>query len=163
VKRLPFFSVTGPSGSGKTTVCARLWKTLPECVTLDGDSLWRSEFWADRGEWFYGAWLRVAANVQQNGRPVVLCTAAMPAVWDVLPERALFNDVHALALVCDEDVLRTRLEARRPFGARTPETFLEDTLNFNRWLREHVESVDTSSADPEQTSAQVAEWVRARL
>jgi AAA domain len=162
VKRLPFFSITGPSGAGKSATWRLLTGLLPECVALDGDALWDPRFWSDT-DWFYGAWMRVAAGVQQNGRPVVLCTAAMPDVWQRRPEREWFRNVHMLALVCSEETLRARLTAREPSGPETPSTFVDDTLDFNRWLREHVEHVDTSTMSELDTALRVAEWVRARL
>jgi energy-coupling factor transporter ATP-binding protein EcfA2 len=155
--------VTGPSGSGKSTTCALLRGLLPECITFDGDALWHTSFWEDRGHWFYGAWMRVASNVQQSGRPSVLCTAAMPQVWEDRPERRFFRDVHVLALICDDAVLQERIAARGPLDETLPTTFMEETLTFNKWLREHVEHIDTSTMGPADTAARVAAWVRARL
>jgi hypothetical protein len=66
-------------------------------------------------------------------------------------------------LICSEETLRARLAAREPFGPETPPTFVDDTLDFNRWLREHVEHVDTSTLSKLDTAPRVAELVRARL
>jgi predicted kinase len=162
-RRLPFFSVTGPSGSGKSTLMRRLWRELPECVALDGDILWDPAYWKERAA-FYTRWLNLAAQISQTGRAVVLCTAAMPDDWRDAAPRVLVSDVHMLALVCDEDELLARLEARgRSPGADAPADFLEQTLNFNRGLRARLDYVDTSVSDPDETTARVAAWVRARL
>ncbi len=162
-RRLPLFSVTGPSGSGKSTLVRRLWRELPECVVLDGDVLWNPKFWNEPGA-FHMLWLSVAAQISQSGRPVVLCTAAMPEAWSLPAARVLVADVHMLALVCAEADLLARLSAReRPRDAEAPADFLEQTLNFNRWLREHLEHVDTSAHDPEETATRVAKWVRSHL
>ena len=161
--RLPFFSVTGPSGSGKSTLVRRLWQELPECVPLDGDLLWNPAFWSARPA-FYTMWLNVAAQISQSGRPVVLCTAAMPDDWRNATPRVLVSGVHMLALVCDEEELLARLATRdRTQDDSAPADFLEQTCNFNRWLRTHLEYVDTSALDPVETSARVTAWVRARL
>jgi broad-specificity NMP kinase len=159
---LPLFSVTGPSGAGKSTVCAQLPALLPECVPLDGDLFWRSELWDDVG-WFYSTWLRVAGQISRSRRPVVLCTAAMPEAWEDSPAREEVGDIHMLALVCDEGVLRDRLAARGAPDPNTPETFLDDTLNFNRVLRKRVAFVDTTDAEPAETATAVAAWIREHL
>ena len=163
-RRLPFFSVTGATCSGKSSVCRRLWRLLPQCVALDGDLLWESSLWADTGA-FYARWLGVAAQISQSGRPVVLCTAAIPQAWEEAPSRVLVADVHMLALVCDDDLLLERLRQRaRPRDPAEPADFLEESLSFNRWLREHVEpAFDTGSASTDETAERVAEWVRERL
>jgi predicted kinase/ribosomal protein S27AE len=161
--RLPFFSITGPSGSGKSTLMRRLWRELPECVSLDGDVLWDPAYWKARSA-FYTRWLNVAAQISQSGRTVVLCTAAMPNDWREAAPRVLVSEVHVLALVCDAEELLARLDARgRSPGAEAPADFLEQTLNFNRWLRANLDYVDTSVSDPDETAARVAAWVRARL
>ena len=161
-RRVPFFSITGASGSGKSTVVRRLWRLLPECVTFDGDVLWHGELWNERGA-FHARWLVVAGQASQSGRPVVVCTAAMPDDWESA-FAVLVGDVHMLALVCDDTELMARLAARgRPRDEQAPADFLEQTCTFNRWLREHVEHVDTSTLDADETAAYVAAWVRARL
>jgi predicted kinase len=162
-RRLPFFSVTGASGSGKSTVMRRLWRELPECVSLDGDVLWDPAYWNARAA-FYTRWLNLAAQISQTGRVVIVCTAAMPDDWRDAPPRVLVSDVHMLALVCDDDELLSRLEARaRPRDPDVPPDFLEQTRIFNGWLRANLDQVDTSVSDPDETAARVASWVRARL
>jgi ABC-type cobalamin/Fe3+-siderophores transport system ATPase subunit len=162
-RRLAFFSITGPSGSGKTTLVRRLWRELPECVTLDGDLLWNGRFWNDRAG-FYALWLTVAAQISQSGRPVVLCTAATPDDWNQAVPRPLVGDIHMLALVCTEEDLRSRLHVRaRERDPESPADFLDQTCVFNRWLRERLPYVDTSTLEPDATAAQVAAWVRSRL
>ena len=76
----PLFSITGASGSGKSTVCKLLRPELPDCVPLDGDALWRDELWGDDGEWHYGAWLRLAAEIGAAGRNPAASAAAV-AAW----------------------------------------------------------------------------------
>jgi predicted kinase len=161
-RRLPFFSITGPSGVGKSTLVRRLWRLLPECVAFDGDVLWHGDFWGDT-QAFYDRWLAVAGQASQSGHPVVVCTAAMPDVW-----RSAFSvfvgEVHVLALVCDQDELVARLERReRPLDDQAPADFLEQTLNFNRVLRERLEHIDTSRFDEDEVAARVVDWIRERL
>jgi energy-coupling factor transporter ATP-binding protein EcfA2 len=160
-RRMPFFSITGASGSGKTTLTRRLWRVLPECIALDGDLLWHPIFWSDRS--FHHRWLAVAAQASQSGRPVVVCTAAMPDAWE-LDVAVLVGPIHMLAIVCDDGDLVRRLEAReRPRDPSAPSDFVEQTRTFNRWLRAHVEFVDSSVNDADRLADLVADWIRARL
>ena len=93
----------------------------------------------------------------------VACTAAMPDSWRS-PFAAFVGEVHMLALVCDEDELMARLEARaRPLDDQAPADFLKQTRNFNRVLRERLEHVDTSRFDEDEVAARVADWIRERL
>jgi gluconate kinase len=155
--------VTGASGAGKSTLVRRLWHELRECIVLDGDALWNRRFWPERAA-FYNLWLVAAGQISQTGRPVVVCTAAMPDDWSSASARAFVGDVHMLALVCAEDDLLSRLDVRdRPRDDDAPADFLEQTLNFNRWLREHLPHVDTSQLDAEATATEVADWIRSRL
>jgi gluconate kinase len=161
-RRLPFFSVTGPSGVGKSALVRRLWRLLPECVVFDGDVLWHGDFWKNR-QAFYGRWLALAAQASQSGHPVVVCTAAMPDDWRSA-FAVLVGEIHLLALVCEEDVLMARLDARaRPLDELVPADFLEQTRTFNRVLRERLEHVDTSRFDEDEVAARVAAWIRERL
>jgi gluconate kinase len=161
-RRLPFFSITGPSGSGKSALVRRLWRLLPECVVFEGDILWHDDYWGAR-QTFKDRWLRVAGQASQTEHPVVVCTAAMPEDWES-PFAVLVGEIHMLALVCAEEELLARLAARaRPRGDQAPPDFLEQTVNFNRVLRERLEHVDTSLLDEDDTAARVAAWIRERL
>jgi gluconate kinase len=159
---LPFFSITGASTSGKTALTRRLWNELPECITFDGDVLWHPDFWTDRRA-FYQRWLAVAAQASQCGRPVVVCTAAMPEDWreDLA---VLVGRIHMLALVCADADLAKRLDARRrPRDANLPSDFVEQSRFFNNWLRENVPFVDSSANDAGRLAELVAAWIRERL
>jgi hypothetical protein len=173
--RMPLFLVSGPSGAGKTTVGEALTALLPECVVLDADVLWRKEFdTPDDGYLgFYSTWMRLAKNIQQGGRPVVLCGTALPSHFEGQAQRRYFGQLHFLALVCkDERVLRERLEKRpewRYIGADR-ESFIKRTLSFNSWLLENagrtqppMTLVDASSSSKEEVVHQVREWVAIRL
>jgi hypothetical protein len=90
--QLPLFVVTGASATGKTTVCLALQSSLPECVVLECDVLWRPEFADPENDYraFRDVWLRLAKNIGQAGRPVVLCGSAIPAQYEPCPERRYF-------------------------------------------------------------------------
>jgi hypothetical protein len=170
--RLPLFVLTGASGAGKTAVCLRLPGVLPECVTLESDILWRKEF--DEPDTDYRAyrdlWLRVAKNVGQAGRPVVLGGTALPEQFETCPERRYFTVLHYLALVCEDDVLSERLRARPHWRAAGSPEFVDRMIQLNRWLVENASRtdppmalLDTTTSTVENTVSQVAAWVRGKI
>lgn len=169
---LPLFVVTGASGSGKSTVCLRLARSMPECVVLESDILWCPAF--DAPEDGYAAyrdlWLRLAKNVGQAGRPVVLCGTVVPEQFEDRPERRYLSTIHYLALVCDGDALRTRLLSRPRWRESATEEYVRRHVAFDRWLRDHAAHtdppmalLDTSDLDVGATVEAVRRWVLERL
>ena len=166
--RLPLFALTGPSGAGKSTVGRRLSRTLGDlAVVVEQDVLWTAGLQdpADDFRQFRSTWLRMAAMIHQSGRPVVLVGTVVPVQLERCPERAFVGEIHYLALVCDPDVLRTRLLAR-PAWRGWDEHRIAETLEFDDWLRRSgpeldppVETLDTTTLPLEDTVRTVAEWV----
>ncbi len=171
-RQLPLFVVTGASGAGKTTLALHLANILHECVCLESDILWRTEFDTPEDDYrsYRNMWLRVAKNVGQNGRPVVLCGTATPAQFEGCPERRYFTGLHYLALVCDDEALIRRLRDRPAWrNAGTPQ-FVQAMLDFNRWLQKNASSaeppmtlLDTTDVSIDHSVAQTARWVRDHL
>lgn len=170
-RRLPLFCVTGPSGVGKSAVARLLLDAVAErFVVLEQDVLWQAGLRDDDdGEHrvFRTAWLRMAATIHQNGRPVVLCGTVVPPEFEPLPERALFADVAYLCLMCDDDVLAERLR-RRPAWREWDEPRIAETLEYAAWIRANAATMsppmtllDTTSAPPEQTARQALTWLLA--
>ncbi|HEV7648281.1 MAG TPA: AAA family ATPase [Actinophytocola sp.] len=167
-RRLPLFALTGPSGTGKSTVGRRLVPLLDSrAVVLEQDLLWVGALRDPAGDSaaFRQTWLRLAASVQQSGRPVVLCGTVAPPQFEPWPERVLFADVHYLALTCEPTVLAERLRGRPAWRAWDEERIAE-MLGFNAWVRREGEAtkppmtlLDTTATSPEQTAAEVAAWV----
>src|SRR5947209_1270400 len=87
--RQPLFIVTGASGTGKTAICLALVPQLPECVVLESDILWDEAFDTPEDDYhkYREVWLRLATNIGQSGRPVVLFGSAVPDQFEGLPER----------------------------------------------------------------------------
>ena len=168
--RLPLFALTGPSGAGKSTVGPLLPGRLAgQVVVLEQDVLWTAGLRddVDGHPAFRSAWLRMAAMLHQNGRPVVLCGTVVPPEFEPLPECALFAGIHYLALVADPGVLAGRLRAR-PAWRQWDASRIAETLEFNDWLREHAAAMDvrlfdTTDTSLEQTADYVADWVSAQL
>lgn len=168
--RLPLFAVSGATGVGKTTATESFASLVPECIRLDGDLLWRHEYWDSEEEQahYYSTWLRLAVELHQHGRPVILSGAVVPARWEPLPLRAYVTTIHYLALVCDRGVHEARLLGRDA-GSEDSDYFAP-SLRFNDWLHEHAGSteppmdlLDTTGRTAEETASEIASWVRARL
>jgi predicted kinase len=171
-RQLPLFILTGASGSGKSAVCLRLPESLPECVVLETDILWRPEYDtpADNYAAFREVWLRMAKNVGQSGRPVVLGGTALPDGFERQPERRYFTRLDYLALVVDERELVRRLRERPSWRRAASPEFVARMVEFNAWLRANaattsppLDLLDTTAISVEETVERVAAWVRARL
>lgn len=171
-RRLPLLIVSGASGAGKSTVLRRLLGRVEGAVLLEGDILWRPEF--DRPEEgyrdFFETWLRVAKNISQAGRPVALFNAGLgvPENVEGCVERRYFGEVHYLALVCEDGVLRQRLRARPDWRESGAPEWVEEQVRFNHWFKEEgpqhgVELLDTTTATVEETAEAVAAWIRDRV
>jgi len=85
-----------------------------------------------------------------------------------LPERALFRDVHYLALTCRADVLAARLRAR-PAWREWDEPRIAEMLEYAAWLERDaatleppVELLDTTEHSIEETAAAVCGWLAER-
>jgi predicted kinase len=166
--RLPLFVVTGASGTGKTTVALRLAAEMRDYVWMESDILWRPEFDAPQEGYrsFRNLWLRMAKNIGQAGRPVVLIGSGTPEEFEVCAERRYFSELRYLALVCDEDTLVDRLAARPDWRKSASPEFIARMRSFNGWLRQNAAKtvppmtvLDTSAISQDETARQVAGWV----
>lgn len=115
-------------------------------------------------------WLRIAKNIGQAGRPVVLCGTAIPEQFEACPERRYFSTLYYLAIVCDDALLEERLKLRPQWRKAGSSEFIERMLQFNRWLKEHATTTnppmtlyDNSQRSIQETTGDVAQWIRERL
>jgi hypothetical protein len=170
--QLPLFLITGPSGAGKTTVCLELLPLLHQCVILESDILWGAVPATPENNYqdYRNLWLRVAKNVGQSGRPVVLCGTAIPEQFEACPERRYFSTLHYLALVCDDQLLRERLKQRPAWRLSSSPESIETMIQLNHWLKEHASTtsppmtlLDTSHRSIRETVRDIAQWIRFRL
>lgn len=131
----PLFCVTGASGAGKTTTALALQQMQDEFVVLDQDILWREEFNQPDDNYanFRDTWLRLAKNISQAGRPVILFGSAVPDQFQ-RPEARYFSAIHFLALIVEDAVLADRLRARPEW--RRSRNVIDTHIQFNRWLKE---------------------------
>lgn len=169
--RLPLFVVSGASGTGKSAVCQYLLGNLAEVVVLDSDILWRPEFGSTGagGPTFCETWLRVAKNVGQSGRPVLLfgSSVGVPDNIERCVERRYFEDVYYLALVCSDDVLAGRLRNRPKWRDSHSPEYVSRHLAFNQWFKTRsrdltpaIELLDTTNCPISSTAQKVAAWIK---
>ncbi|MDE6410979.1 MAG: AAA family ATPase [Clostridia bacterium] len=165
----PLFIVSGASGVGKSTASELLFQKEKDYVVLESDLLWNSIYNTpdDNYREYRRVWTRVAANVAQIGKPVVLCGSADPEQFEHLPERELFTDIHYLAVVCDNEVLESRMRKGRKI---TDENWIRSSVTFNNWLKENADKttpqitlLDNSALSPLETAEQIERWIRERL
>lgn len=161
--------VGGASGTGKSAACSQLTGHLDAVVLLESDILWRPEFNSPETHYrdFFETWLRMAKNIGQSGRPVVLFGAGFAVADNIEPcvERRYFSTVHYLALVCDDTLLAERLRARPSWRESGDAGFIAGQQAFNHWLRDQEEPsppitrLDTSNASVPEAASAVALWI----
>lgn len=172
--RLPLLIVSGASGTGKSTLCNRLAGTVAGVVLLEGDILWQEAFNQPESHYrkFFETWLRVAKNVSQSGRPVVLFGAGMGVPENMEPcvERRYFAKLHYLALICDDAILANRLRQRPQWRDSSGEAYIQEHVKFNRWFREEgpatepgISLLDTTHYPVEETAVQVLDWINQKI
>ena len=170
--QLPLFILSGASGSGKTTIGLELVTALRECVTMESDILWGAvpATVDDNYQDYRNTWLRVAKNIGQGGRPVILVGTALPDQFERCPERRYFTELHYLALVCEDEILVQRLRARPAWRKADTTDFVEQMVAFNAYLRARagtltppMATLDTSHASLDESAATVVGWIRQRL
>jgi len=168
-KRLPLFLVTGASCVGKTTACELLFQREKDYIVLEGDILWNDVYNTPENDYraLRTVSMRLCANIAQAGKPVVLCGCTTPKQHEPLPERALFTELHYLAIVCDDDTMTKRLKRGRKIKDKA---HLDSSLHFNRWLKENAAAtappmrlLDNTHLTPEETAQEIDAWIRARL
>jgi len=171
--QLPLFVITGASGSGKSTVALDLVPILRgEAVVLEADILWGPEFAAPEDDYrrWREIWVRLATNIGQAGRPVVLAGTFLPDQLEALPERRYFSAVHVLGLVVDEVDLAERLRIRPQWRGSSRPDFIDAMIRVNRWIADNaaattppIRLLNTSELSREETVAQAAIWVRRHM
>jgi predicted kinase len=170
--RLPLLVVTGASCTGKSTVALQLASTMNECVCMESDILWRDEFNQPENNYkqYRNLWLRVAKNISQSGRPVVLFGTATPGQFEQCPESRYFSGISYLAFVCDEAQLTRRLKARPGWRKSGTADVLEKMIQFNQWLINNAATtkppmtlLDTSDFSLEQSAAESRAWIKDHL
>lgn len=165
--RMPLFVVTGASGSGKTACVHALSSQTRDFVVMETDILWDERYNTPDSNFreYREMWLRIAKNITQCGKPVILCGTAMPEQIEPCLERRYFSDVFYLALVCSDDALIARLKNRPSWRASGDHEFINSMLRYNQWLKEHgpvndpiIYTLDTTEQSPPESAVGIHEW-----
>lgn len=162
----PLLIVCGASGAGKTTILHQMMGRITDAVLLEGDILYH-----DGVSNFHELWLRMAKNIGQSGRPVVLFSSgAHPGNIEPCIESRYFSRIAYLALVLDDDQLAARLKARPAWRGSADEGSIQGQTSYNRWFKaqssEHADKitlVDTSSQSINSAADQVEAWIKTQL
>jgi hypothetical protein len=140
-------------------------------VLLDSDILWREALNAPENNYaeFFETWLRMCKNIAQSGRPVVLFGAGVgvPENLENCIERRYLSTIHYLALVCEDQVLTQRVQARPAWRAASSARFIEEQIHFNQWFHQYnreglepaIQLLDTSSLSLEETAQEIRSWI----
>jgi len=166
VNKQPLFIVSGASCVGKSTVCEILFRNEKDYIVMESDLLWEERYNVPENDYadFRRLWMRMAANIAQCGKPVVLCGCGIPKQFEIHPERELFTNVYYTALVCDDATMERRMREGRKV---TDPGHINSSLDFNRWLRNNADKttpkitlIDNSDITPGQTAEMLDGWIR---
>ncbi|AZN41371.1 AAA family ATPase [Paenibacillus albus] len=167
--QLPLFIVTGASGAGKSTLVLQLSKLANDFVVMESDILWDNRFNEPETSYrdYRETWLRMAKNIAQAGKPVVLCGTATPDQLEDCVERRYFSEIHYIALVCESGVLEERLKGRPAWRGSDSDGFIKGMIGFNQWFIEQgqaesmprIVAIDTSHDTSQETARKVHELI----
>jgi predicted kinase len=165
----PLLFLTGASGAGKTTLSRSLVGTVREAVLVDQDLLWNLDPSHDdpgsNYRRFRGLVLHMAHQIARNGVSVMVEGTCTPEQYESLGERWYFSKTAYLAVVCDDEDLRRRLEARPPW--RRSSRLIDPMLAMNQWFKDNASSLnpavrllDTTKRPVSECADEVHGWIR---
>lgn len=166
---MPLFILTGCSGVGKTTTAIEIVRKKVDYAVLDADILTWYVDW--NNEEICNDWIEMILNltkdINQSGKPVLW---TMAGCLDRLPKAynsRYFSEIKCLALVCDDEALKKRMQEGRGI---TDENWLKGSSDYNRYFMEHdslgdtkFETFDITGKEPGEVADYVVEWVKKSL
>lgn len=168
-QKLPLFILTGCSGMGKTTTAQALQKLTEDVVVLDADmfyNLMPHETDAD----YYAQVEQVGSlskNIHQSGKSVLWTMAGNIDKINHTYHCRFFEEVHILALVCEEESLRKRMMQGRGI---TDENWIQGSVDYNEYFKTHTkigemcyDILDTEGKSVSQVAMEVCVWLRDKL
>ncbi len=167
--QLPLFVVTGASGTGKSACALSLAAQTNDYVVMETDILWEERYNSPETQYreYREMWLRLAKNISQSGKPVILCGTAMPDQLEPCLERRYFSEVFYLALTCSEEEMVKRLRSRPSWRESSGSAFLENMVRFNQWFRENgpgneppIDLLDTTGVTADETAQHILAWAQ---
>jgi hypothetical protein len=166
----PLLFLTGASGAGKTTLYSELVGRVSEAILIDADLLWSvnpAHNNPDSGyREFRALILHLAERLAANGRPVLVEGTCTPEQYEALGERWYFSKTAYMAVVCEDETLRRRLEARPQW--RRGRLDVEPMMRLNQAFRHQhfdppVSLLDTTARSVEECAAELHAWIRLQV
>lgn len=163
---MPLFILTGCSGVGKTTTAIEIMRRNVDFVVLDADIFNCFVNWDD--EESCNNWVETIANISkdimQSGKPVLWTMAGCLDRLSKAYNSRYFSEINCLALVCDKEALKKRMQEGRGI---TDENWLNGSSDYNRYFMEHdrlgdtkFETFDITDKEPKEVADYVIEWVQ---
>jgi dephospho-CoA kinase len=160
---LPLFMISGASGSGKSTICNYLVDKNEKYIVLDMDILWSNNFNKPENSYqdFFETWLRLAKNISQGGRPIVLFGAGcIPDNIKNCIEKKYFKKINYLALTCVPEILSKRLNERPKWRNSSNKDFIDRQMEYNNFLsKADIEKIETGNITIEEASNKISNWI----
>lgn len=162
---MPLYILTGCSGVGKTTTAIEIMRKKVDFVVLDADIFSEYVNWNDEESCngFVDMIVNISKDIMQSGKPLLW---TMAGCLDRLPKAynsRYFSDIKCLALVCEDEALRKRMQEGRGI---TDENWLNGSSDYNRYFMEHnsledtkFETFDITGKEPYEVAEYVMEWV----
>lgn len=154
------YLIGGPMGVGKTTACRALQARLDNCVFLDGDWCWDMRSFQVTEE-TKGMVLDNICHLLNN---FLRCSACENVLfcW-VMHEQSIIDHILgrldtrgceavAVSLVCDEGMLRQRLQRDIDRGLRTPDVIPRSLERLTHYGALNTVRLDTTGMTPEDTA-----------
>ena len=171
---MPLFIIGGASGTGKTTALNELIGKMDNVILLESDIIWQDEFNKPENNYrkFFETWLRIAKNISQSNRPVVLFGAGfgVPENIESCIERRYFSKINYLNIYCSDEELEKRLLKRPHWRKCQNYEFIEKQKEFNNWVKNYgkdkkpeIDLIDTTEITLEQTVEFIKIWINKKL
>lgn len=154
------YLIGGPMGVGKTTACRALQARLDNCVFLDGDWCWDMRPFQVTEE-TKGMVLDNICHLLNNFLHCSACENVL-FCW-VMHEQSIIDHILgrldtrgceavAVSLVCDEGMLRQRLQRDIDRGLRTPDVIPRSLERLTHYGALNTVRLDTTGMTPEETA-----------
>lgn len=166
---LPLFILTGCSGIGKTTTAIEIMRRKVDFVVLDVDILYGYVDWNDEESCknLVETIANISKDIMQSGKPVLWAMAGLLDRLKTVYNSRYFSEIKCLALVCEDEALRKRMQEGRNI---TDENWLNSSSDYNRYFMEHdsigdtaFETFDITGKEPDKVADYVVEWVHRSL
>ena len=157
------YMIGGPMGVGKTAVCQALSAQLDRSVFLDGDWCWAMHPFIVTEE----TKAMVTDNIVHLLGNFIRCSELDHIIFGwVMHEQAIINGlleklplegcrVHAVSLVCSEDVLRNRLRKDIALKVRTSDVIERSLSRLPLFEALNTIKIDTSLLTIEETAEKI--------